>query len=50
MQSKRALWLAEGLIGAVAIILAVTGYVAEAVAVTAMIAATMDKLIDSKPS
>ena len=45
MQSKRALWLAEGLMGAVAIILAVMGHVAEAVACVAMIAATMDKLI-----
>ena len=45
MQSKRALWLAESIIGAVAIILAVMGHVAEAVACVALIAGTMDKLI-----
>ena len=46
MQSKRALWLAELILGAVAVILALQGNVAEAVAVVAMVAATMDKLVD----
>ena len=45
MESKRALWLAEIILGAVAVILAIKGNVAESVAVVAMVAATMDKLI-----
>jgi len=45
MQSKRALWIAEVLIGGIGVILAFMGHVAEAVACAAMIAATMDKLV-----
>jgi len=41
---KRAVWIAELIIGVVAIILAFKGNVTEAVAVTGFIAATMDKL------
>lgn len=46
MQSKRALWLAEIVLGTIGVILALNGHVAEAVAVAALVAATMDKLID----
>ena len=44
MESKRALWIAEILIGIIGVILALTGNVAESIACAGLIAATMDKL------
>jgi hypothetical protein len=45
VQNKRAIWLAETLLGIVAIILALQGNTTEAVAVTGFIATTMDKMV-----
>jgi hypothetical protein len=42
---KRSIWIAEIIIGVVAVILALQGYTTEAVAVTGFIAATMDKMV-----
>lgn len=46
MQSKRALWLAEVILGAIGIILALKGEFGFAVAIAGLIATTMDKLIE----
>ena len=40
----RAIWLAEGIIGIIGIILAWNGHITEAVAVAGLMAATLDKL------
>lgn len=43
---KRSLWIAEVIIGVVAVIMALKGNVTEAVACAGFIAATMDKMVD----